>query len=80
MLIEKKGPISPKRIKYAGATFKRTNIYVADDGTKVEVYEYIHQFHEPKYLVKFNGTTIELNNGELENYLNNKFGGIKNGI
>ena len=80
MLIEKKGPISPKRIKYAGATFKRTNTYVTDDGTKVEVYEYIHQFHEPKYLVKFNGTTIELNNGELENYLNNKFGGIKNGI
>lgn len=80
MLIEKKGMISPKRIKYDGATFKRTNTYVSDDGTKVEVYEYIHQLHEPKYLVKFNGTTIELNNGELENYLNYKFGGIKNGI
>ena len=80
MLRLKKGPISPKRIKYDGATFKRTNTFVTDDSTKVEVYEYIHQFHEPKYLVKFKDNVIELNNGELENYLNYKFGGIKNGI
>ena len=70
--------LKQKKIKYDGATFKRINDFKTDNGTKVEVYECIHQLHDPKYIVKFDGNTIELSKGELEHYLNYKFGGIKN--
>lgn len=80
MLIVKKGPISPKKINYEGATYKRVRSYTNDNHKAVEVYEYEHQFHEPYYLVKTEDGIAELNKEELEHYLKYKFGGIKHVI
>ena len=80
MLIVKKGPISPKKINYEGATYKRVRSYTNDNHKAIEVYEYEHQFHEPYYLVKTEDGIVELNKEELEYYLNYKFGGIKHVI
>ena len=38
MLIVKEGPISPKKINYEGATYKRVRSYTNDSHKAVEVY------------------------------------------